>query len=136
MKKSVYVILIIVVGLAIFFVTRSGKTKKADTNYKVSGGVVAIPEVKMALPVVNVTANGFEPAELKVRLGAKVTWNNKSGKDIEINSAKHPTHEEFPQLNLNKVVSEGSVSLIFNEPGTYKYHNHLIPAQTGQIVVE
>lgn len=93
-------------------------------------------QAKVSLPIINYTKNGFEPAEIVVRLGTKVTWNNLSDKDIEINSSKHPTHEDYPQLNLNKVAPKGSASLIFNEPGTFKYHNHLNPSQVGTVKVE
>lgn len=86
--------------------------------------------------IVNVTANGFEPATVTVKSGAKVTWMNKSGSTANVSSAKHPTHLVYPPLNLGDFDDGKSVSLVFAKPGTYQYHNHLNPSQLGKVVVE
>lgn len=86
--------------------------------------------------VVTVTKDGFSPQNVTVKSGGKVTWTNNSGAVIQINSAVHPTHQLYPPLNLGAVAPLGSVSLVFDNVGTYKYHNHLDPSRTGTVVVE
>lgn len=84
-----------------------------------------------------ITDSGFEPATVTIKAGTKVVWINKSGGAATVNSALHPTHLIYPQLNLNDVPNNESVSLVFYKVGgTYKYHNHLNPSQTGTVVVE
>jgi hypothetical protein len=101
MKYTKYLVLGLII-LAVFGLIL--KFKKAPQETKVSD-VTNPPfsQTKVSLPIINFTKNGFEPTEIVVRLGTKVTWNNLTDKDIEINSSKHPTHEDYPQLNLNKV---------------------------------
>ncbi len=85
---------------------------------------------------VTVSATGFQPQTVTIKVGEKVTWVNKSGATVSINSAVHPTHLVYPPLNLGTVADGASVSLVFPKAGTYKYHNHLNPTQFGTVVVE
>lgn len=85
---------------------------------------------------VTITSSGFEPATVNVNVGGKVEWTNKSGGAATVNSALHPTHSIYSPLNLNEVPVNGSVSLVFDTPGTYKYHDHLNPSRTGTVEVK
>ncbi len=85
---------------------------------------------------VTITSSGFEPQTITVKAGGKVVWMNKSGNVANVSSAVHPTHLVYPALNLGNFDNGSSVSLIFDKPGTYKYHNHLNPGQTGVVIVE
>lgn len=85
---------------------------------------------------VTITSSGFEPATITIKVGTKVAWTNKSGGDVTINSAIHPTHLVYPPLNLWKFPEGKVVELVFDKQGTYKYHDHLNPSRTGTVVVE
>lgn len=85
---------------------------------------------------VTLTSSGFDPATITVKAGTKVTWVNKSGVEATVNSDKHPTHLLYTPLNLGSFVRGASLSLVFDKPGSYGYHNHLDPSQTGTVVVE
>lgn len=85
---------------------------------------------------ITLSTDGFSPETLSINAGTKVTWTNKSGSVASINSAVHPTHLVYPPLNLGEVQDGASVTLTFDKPGTYKYHNHLNPSQKGTIVVQ
>lgn len=85
---------------------------------------------------VSVTQNGFNPQTLNIAAGTKVVWTNNSGGLADVESAPHPTHTSWPFLNLGTFGNGQSISVLFNEPGTYTYHNHLIPTQRGTIIVE
>lgn len=86
--------------------------------------------------LITLTSDGFTPSTLTIKAGDKVTWVNKSGTDAAINSAPHPVHTDYPPLNLGNFPDNGTLSLAFPKAGTYKYHNHLNPGQTGTIVVQ
>lgn len=103
-------------------VTQPESTTQSETQTQESG--------------ITITSSGFTPAAISIKSGTKVVWTNKSGALSAVNSALHPTHLIYPPLNLGGVSDNGSVSLIFNKPGTYKYHDHLNPARTGIVVVE
>lgn len=85
---------------------------------------------------VTLTQSGFDPQTLTVKVGTKVTWTNKSGATATVNSAVHPIHALFPFLNLGSFDDGSSVEVVFDKTGTYTYHNHLNPSQTGTVVVE
>lgn len=85
---------------------------------------------------VTLTTAGFEPKTITVKVGTKVVWTNKSGGVATVDSAIHPTHLLYLPLNLGQFADGDSVSLVFDKAGTYKYHNHLNPGQTGSVTVE
>lgn len=86
--------------------------------------------------MVNLTKAGFEPGTITIKVGTKVTWVNKSGETATVNSDPHPTHTLWPFLNLGSFDDGASVSVIFDKAGTYTYHNHLNPSETGTVVVQ
>ena len=85
---------------------------------------------------ISLTKSGYTPQTVTIKAGTKVTWNNQSGKAATVNSANHPTHLVYPPLNLGEFSDGESLSLVFNTPGTYKYHNHLDASSFGTIIVE
>lgn len=82
------------------------------------------------------TSSGFSPASLTIKAEITVTWINNSGSDLSVNSNPHPIHTNYSPLNIGAIGDRQSKSLIFDKPGTYGYHNHLNPSQTGTIVVQ
>ncbi len=93
-------------------------------------------EEKMEEVTVEYTETGFNPQNLTVSVGAKVTWTNNSGASLQVSSAPHPVHTDFPALNQNSIDDGESVSFVFEEVGTYKYHNHLNASHFGSVTVE
>lgn len=72
----------------------------------------------------------------RLMITTKVIWTNKSGDFANVSSDPHPTHVNYPPLNLSGFADSQTVELVFNKPGTFKYHNHLEPSKTGTIIVE
>lgn len=112
----------------------------AGTNVQVSPtpAAVASPSAQenQGEKMVNLTKAGFEPGTITVKVGTKVTWINKSGETATVNSDPHPTHTLWPFLNLGSFNDGASVSVTFDKTGTFTYHNHLNPSQTGEVTVE
>lgn len=81
-------------------------------------------------------ANGFSPATVTIKAGSKVVWTNKSGVGATVNSDPHPQHTDYPSLNLGRFSDGGTLELVFDKAGTYKYHNHLDASQAGTVIVE
>ena len=51
-------------------------------------------------------------------------------------SAVHPTHQLLPGFDrAQKRVSGGTYDYAFVKVGTWKYHNHVNPSDTGAVVV-
>lgn len=88
--------------------------------------------------VVTITAtnSGFDPETITIKAGTRVIWTSTIDGPVAIASADHPVHRAYPPLNLGRFEKGSSVQLVFDKPGTYKYHDHLNPGNTGTVVVE
>ncbi len=133
----------IIYGLVYYFVTvkRGGSYSYAPNSGSSMGSSQAQTSNQTQSPVKNqssiiLTSAGFSPAVLTIKAGATVTWTNKSGSDAAVNSNPHPIHTDYPPLNLGSFSDGGTLSLKFDKPGTYGYHNHLDPSEKGTIVVQ
>lgn len=127
------VAILAVVGAAIVFL---GKPSQPPSQPAQSESPAAGSTVTQGTESVGLISSGFRPQSLKVKVGTKVVWTNRSGTAASVNSASHPTHLVYPPLNLGSFGNGDTLSLVFDKPGTYKYHNHLNAGQTGAVVVE
>jgi plastocyanin len=101
--------------------------------------------------IIKITTDGFEPKEVEISKGTKVTWVNEQSNPSWPASEVHPTHEVYPGSSIKKCgtpeqdkifdacrgLNQGeSWSFIFNEVGEWYYHDHLNPSLKGKIVVK
>lgn len=93
----------------------------------------AIPAEKN---MVKITADGFAPQSITIKIGESITWTNTDTVDHTVNSTPHPAHTAYPPLNLDAIKPDASKSLTFPTAGTYKYHDHLNPSLTGSVTVQ
>lgn len=133
-------ILLGIVGVVVLvggFLLLSGQNKNTS-SVTVSPVATATPAptATNSANTVTLTATGFNPDTLTVKVGTTVTWVNKSGEEATVNSDPHPTHTLWPFLNLGSFSDGGSLNVTFDKAGTYTYHNHLNPSERGTIVVE
>jgi len=82
------------------------------------------------------TKNGFSPNTINIDVNTAVRWINNSGEDASVNSDDYPTNRLYPELNLGRFKDGQTMVHIFTKPGTYTYHNHLKPEQTGKVIVK
>ena len=125
-------------------VISSALVLSACNLYKTSGGETGgtgeTAAQKETAPVsgnlITYTDSGFSPAQISVKVGDTVTFKNDPKSNIQVNSAPHPAHTQFPELNVGSIAAGESKTVTFTTAGIKKYHNHLNPSQNGQIVVE
>lgn len=122
---------LILVGAAVFIFYPTNKT----TQSKVSPQP---PTVAPTPSIERVTLNqsGFSPSTITIKKGQTVSWINRSGSNATVNSASHPNHTQFPFLNLGEFPKDTTVQTVFENTGTFTYHNHLNPAQRGTVIVK
>lgn len=83
------------------------------------------------------TDSGFAPRTLTVKKGTTVTFKNQSSKSMWVASSVHPTHQDLPGFDQLQGVGEGGTyTYTFDKTGSWKFHNHLAPSDTGVVVVE
>ncbi len=95
--------------------------------------------------VVTYTNTGYSPSALTIKKGEMVIFKNQSSQSMWTASAVHPTHRVYPTTGgclgstfdtCTGIQSDGSWSFKFDISGTWKYHNHLNPGDTGTIDVQ
>ncbi|MEK7195942.1 MAG: DUF5667 domain-containing protein [Patescibacteria group bacterium] len=111
---------------------------KVETD---SGAVITISRIWDVV----ITDESFSPVELKVKKGDTVVWTNKGSNSSWPASAVHPTHDVYPEkggcigstFDACKGLNSGETfKFVFNQVGSWKYHDHLNSAHTGVIIVE
>ncbi len=128
-----FIVLIVVVGAVALL-----SNQALNSNNQGAGDQTTTPVGQEAANRVEVTvkADGFEPKSISVKAGGKVLWINQSGETANVSSDSHPTHQLNTFLNLGEFSQGSSVETTFEKPGSYSYHNHLKPEQTGTVIVE
>ena len=129
----------VIYGLIYYFVFyKKGKSYTSQSYSKATETpvITKTPNGEVEEATINLTKSGFTPQTLTIKAGTKVIWINESGNAAAVNSANHPTHQVYPPLNLGEFEDGENLSLVFNTPGTYKYHNHLDATEFGSVVVE
>lgn len=135
--------LLLVLGLLVFILVvggyllmNRGSSSIPTGNQSPTSAPSAPTEKNTAKNTVTLNSNGFSPSTLTIKKGETVTWANKSGQEATVNSDPHPTHTNYPPLNLGSFQNGTIFTLTFDKIGSYGYHNHLNPSQKGTIVVK
>ncbi len=94
-------------------------------------------ETPIEKKTVQYTTNGFEPSSMTILVGETVMFVNKSEKSMWVASEPHPAHTDLSVFDQKTGVGKTiSYSFTFEKQGTWRYHNHLSPKDTGTIIVE
>lgn len=64
----------------------------------------------------------FQPAEIRISKGTKVTWVNDDNFEHSINSDPHPGHNYLSSQNSPLLKKGGTYTMTFPAPGFYPYH--------------
>lgn len=128
-------VVLVVVIAGVLLVSNKSTTQTGTQSSNPTQSTTA-PQDESKEAAVSVTANGFEPATLTVKVGTNVVWTNNSGDPVTVSSDSHPTHLRFPFLNLGSFDNGKTVSVVFEKAGTFTYHDHLHPERTGTVTVQ
>jgi plastocyanin len=159
MNKNLVIIVLAILVLAIFlyyfFTKFRAPTLAPELPQPPTPPVFEVPTTSTPTTtsevIIKITTDGFEPKEVEISKGTKVTWVNEQSNPSWPASAVHPTHEVYPGSSIKKCdtpekdkifdacrgLNQGeSWSFIFNEVGEWYYHDHLNPSLKGKIVVK
>lgn len=132
-----FIIVVIIIGILLIFnlipfaKPQPTPQKQSQTNQPTPGNFY-----KKEKATFSYTQAGFVPKNATVKLGQVVTWTNDTKEDMSLNSANHPTHVKFPILNVGTIPPEATGQVTFDKAGTYSFHDHYKPQNTGTITVE
>lgn len=80
---------------------------------------------------VNITTEGFVPSTIQIKKGSDVTWTNRDS-----NARSLQGDDEGLGLETKSLTQGNAYSFMFEDSGTFTYHDPLNPAVKGTVVVE
>ncbi len=147
---ALVVFILLIVGVS--FVMKSQQSKVTTTQEQTASSTppstapsITQQPAETVPAIVSHGDAGFVPSVVKIAKGKTVMFINDGTASMWPASAKHPTHNEYPTkggctgstLDACKALAHGeSWSFQFDQVGSWNYHNHLNPSQTGTIIVE
>ena len=112
--------------------TQTPRETRSDTEDTVDVSTRAEP----GSASVAYTGDEFVPPKLEIEVGDEVVFVNESGKRFWPASNIHPTHDIYPEFDPEAPIPGGEQwKFTFDEPGFWRYHNHLAPAHSGLVIV-
>ena len=148
---STIVIVLVIIGAIYFTVTRETQEEnESNTNSPVDivnfeatpadgeGDGTENGGITFALVhTITYTDDGYSPKTLTIKAGEIVDFENNSSVEVWTASDVHPDHELLPEFDSLSGYKPGETySFTFETPGSWTYHNHLNPSQTGIIIVQ
>lgn len=131
------VLVILIVGGYFFMKGKSQETTSVSNEQKMAETVSVTSAPTEKTTSLSYTDTGFVPKTITVSVGTKIMWKNTGDKPMWVASAVHPTHQDLPGFDqLTSMGKGGAYAYTFTQKGTWKYHNHVFPADTGIVVVE
>jgi len=102
--------------------------------FYVGQGTIGISESTTRVYTIELREDGFHPQELTITEGDTVTFRTIRGVSFWPASNLHPTHDVFAEFDPEEPIGQNhSWSFTFNNPGVWKYHDHLSPRTMGTI---
>lgn len=138
MNKFIVILIIIILivgGFFLFYGKSNTPTIENQTpNSPESSTQTANVQSKV---VITYTDAGFMPQTITIKSGDIVTFVNQSSRKMWTASDPHPAHTNYPDFDEKVSVGKGeSWSFVFDKVGSWGYHNHNNPSDTGTIVVK
>lgn len=153
---GIIVAILIVIGLLIGLTfdrneaSSSEEGRRTDESIRVIAATPTPSPSQSNFHTILITSSGFSPNILEIKQGDSVIFVNELYTQHWPASDIHPTHTVYPGSNINKCgtaeepnifdsckgLNEGeSYTFIFDEIGSWNYHDHLRASSKGKIIV-
>ncbi|MBI2644238.1 MAG: hypothetical protein HYW95_01860 [Candidatus Wildermuthbacteria bacterium] len=143
------VIVILIAGGGYFLLKARSNNPQSSLENSLQPSASASPSsTEQGSAIVRYNDNGFTPATLTINQGETVLFKNESSRSMWVASAAHPSHRVYSGTSLEQHCPDtsgmafdqcgagGEYSFPFAKTGTWQYHNHLNPSDTGTILVQ
>ena len=87
---------------------------------------------------VSITSSGYLPATISIKKGQAVVWTNTTNATHDVDSDPYPSDNALAGFKSPSVLNDNQTySFVFNETGTFSYHDDLNPGNyKGDVVVK
>lgn len=132
------VLVVIIAGGAIWLSRRNTHSSNNNTSSSTippsQGANTGVTQSVAA--TITYDGSNFSPQLTTVKSGNTVKITNNSQQEISFNSNPHPVHTDDTDLNVGTVEPGQSKTFAVTKKGSFGYHNHLDPSQTGNITIQ
>jgi plastocyanin len=128
------VVAIVVIGGATGIYSAMQKDASAPSNSNNSSQ--SDVSNKTAAATITYSDSGFSPSKTTVKAGDTVAIKNTSSSELQFDSDPHPVHTDDEELNVGTVAPGETAKFTVTTKGTFGFHNHLNPGDTGTIVIQ
>jgi len=157
MKTAIIIAVIIILAVIGFFIFRGNPEDTGEMAQEtltptptLSPTITPGEDGKGEVSTIVYSDSGFSPRTLEVERGTTVIFKNNSSQNFWPASAVHPIHSAYPNSSLSfcgtarainafdacqGIAVGGEFSFVFNEIGTWAYHDHLEARQVGTIII-
>lgn len=134
---SILVLALVVILVLILVIKQFEKKTPVNTIPKIIPTPTITPTPTPRISETIMATNGkFVPEKLTIKRGTMVNFLNLTNNPIDIKSADHPAHQLYPVLNLGILkTNDTTQSVVFDQPGAYRYHDDNNLKMTGEIIV-
>jgi plastocyanin len=81
------------------------------------------------------TEEGFDFDSHIIKVGGSVFFTNITDNKLNLASDAHPTHENYPALNVGDINNGEFIEVQFTALGEFGFHNHNNASQKGVVIV-
>ena len=136
-KKTIWVVVavVVVIGGAIGTYAMTQKDAGAPSNPSTSDSGKKDSDKKIAATI-TYSDSGYSPSTITVKSGDTIAIKNTSSSEMQFDSDPHPVHTDDEELNAGPVAPGQTITFTVTTTGTYGYHNHLNPSDSGTIVIK
>jgi plastocyanin len=136
-KKTIWVVVavVVVIGGAIGAYAMTQKDAGAPSNPSTSDSDKKDSDKKIAATI-TYSDSGYSPSTITVKSGDTIAIKNTSSSEMQFDSDPHPVHTDDEELNAGPVAPGQTITFTVTTTGTYGYHNHLNPSDSGTIVIK
>lgn len=127
-KIAIIVVALLVIGAGVYFMVQQNSSTPLSSS--------PAAETQAVMATITYTDSGYSPETTTVKTGQTIAIKNDSETQMQFDSDPHPIHTTNQELNV-EIVEPGEVkTFTVTKTGTFGYHNHLNPSQTGKIIIE
>lgn len=118
----------------------SSKATGTTANNTSSGDKTNSLNEAVSSVTISYTESGFVPESSVLKSGGSVTWVNNTDSQLQVGVNPHPSHTGDKALTDGEfvlILGKGESKVVtISKSGSFGYHNHLSPGDTGTLTVK
>jgi hypothetical protein len=133
----IYIILGLLILGGIFLISKKTSTQNPTSQPTPPANSSLSSNIQITdTQIIEMKPDSFVPDKITVKKNTKITFKNEDNVARWPASNIHPTHGIYPEFDPKRPIQPGDEwDFVFDKPGIWRMHDHLIPSITGTIEV-